>query len=109
MSIKIVSDISKQYLLKEDAVEGFKIAVENGQTRLALQVLVDIIDGMMDIFNYAMEEVSEDDIVVEVPVAISSPVQEPINVVEAVEIIEEKKVSPKKAAEVKEDTKQTAE
>jgi hypothetical protein len=27
MSIKIVSDISKQYLLKEDAVEGFKLAV----------------------------------------------------------------------------------
>lgn len=110
MSIKIVSDISKQYLLKEDAVEGFKLAVENGQTRLALQVLVDIIDGMMEIFDYAMEEVAEeDDNIIDVPVAISSPVQEPINVVEAVEIIEEKKVSPKKAAEVKEDTKQTAE
>jgi hypothetical protein len=61
MSIKIVSEISKQYLLKEDAIEGFKIAVENCQTRLALQVLVDIIDGMMEIFDYAMEEVAEDD------------------------------------------------
>jgi len=109
MSIKIVSDVSKQYLLKEDAIEGFKIAVENGQTRLALQVLVDIIDGMMEIFDYAMEEIIEDDNVIDVPVAISVPVQEPIKVVEAVQIIEDKKVSPKKTAEVKEDSKQTVE
>lgn len=106
MSIKIVSDISKQYLLKEDAIEGFKIAVENGQTRLALQVLVDIIDGMMEIFDYAMEEIAEDDNVIDVPVAISPPAQEPIKVVE---VVEEKKVSPKKTAEVKEDSKQIAE
>ena len=114
MSIKIVSDISKQYLLKEDAIEGFKIAVENGQTRLALQVLVDIIDGMMEIFNYAMEEVSEDDTIVEVPVAVSAPATvekavEIAEVIEAVEKVEDKKVSPKKAVEVKEDPKQTAE
>jgi hypothetical protein len=109
MSIKIVSDISKQYLLKEDAIEGFKIAVENGQTRLALQVLVDIIDGMMEIFDYAMEEIAEDDNVIDVSVAISAPAQEPVKVVEAVEVVEEKKVSPKKTAEVKEDSKQIAE
>jgi hypothetical protein len=114
MSIKIVSDISKQYLLKEDAIEGFKIAVENGQTRLALQVLVDIIDGMMEIFNYAMEEVSEDDTIVEVPVAVSAPATaekavEIAEVIEAVEKVEDKKVSPKKAVEVKEDPKKTAE
>ena len=114
MSIKIVSEISKQYLLKEDAVEGFKLAVENGQTRLALQVLVDIIDGMMEIFDYAMEEVSEDDTIAEVPVAVSAPVAaqkavEIAEVIEAVEKVEDKKASPKKAAEVKEDPKQTAE
>ena len=114
MSIKIVSEISKQYLLKEDAIEGFKIAVENGQTRLALQVLVDIIDGMMDIFNYAMEEVSEDDDIIEVPVAVSvsAPVEKAVEtaeVIEAVEKVEDKKVSPKKTAEVKEDPKQTVE
>jgi hypothetical protein len=104
MSIKIVSEISKQYLLKEDAIEGFKIAVENGQTRLALQVLVDIIDGMMEIFDYAMEEVAEDDAiievpVIEVPVVVSTPVQE------VTEVVEDKKVSPKKTTEVKEDIK----
>lgn len=114
MSIKIVSEISKQYLLKEDAIEGFKIAVENGQTRLALQVLVDIIDGMMDIFNYAMEEVSEDDDIIEVPVTVSAsaPVEKAVEiaeVIEAVEKVEDKKVSPKKTAEVKEDPKQTVE
>jgi hypothetical protein len=112
MSIKIVSELSKQYLLKEDAIEGFKIAVENGQTRLALQVLVDIIDGMMEIFDYAMEEVSEDDTIVEVPVAVSAPVEKAVEiaeVIEAVEKVEDKKVSSKKAVEVKEDPKQTAE
>jgi|APGre2960657505_1045072.scaffolds.fasta_scaffold36536_2 hypothetical protein len=106
MSIKIVSEISKQYLLREDAIEGFKIAVENGQTRLALQVLVDIIDGMMEIFDYAMEEVTEDDDIIEVPVieipvAVSAPVQE------VIEVVEDKKVSPKKTTEVKEEIKQT--
>ena len=106
MSIKIVSEISKQYLLREDAIEGFKIAVENGQTRLALQVLVDIIDGMMEIFDYAMEEVTEDDDIIEVPVietqlAVSTPVQE------VIEVVEDKKVSPKKTTEVKEEIKQT--
>ena len=114
MSIKIVSEISKQYLLKEDAIEGFKIAVENGQTRLALQVLVDIIDGMMDIFNYAMEEVSEDDDIIEVPVTVSAsaPAEKAVEIAEVIEVVEkveDKKVSPKKTAEVKEDPKQTVE
>lgn len=106
MSIKIVSEISKQYLLKEDAIEGFKIAVENGQTRLALQVLVDIIDGMMEIFDYAMEEVTEDDDIIEVPV-IEAPVVVSAPVQEVAEVVEDKKVSPKKTTEVKEDIKQT--
>jgi hypothetical protein len=85
---------------------------------LALQVLVDIIDGMMEIFDYAMEEVSEDDIVVEVPVAISAPAPAPAptekvieiaEVIEAVEKNEDKKTSPKKTAEVKEEPKQIVE
>lgn len=101
MSIKITSEVSKQYLLTDDAVEGFKLAVQNGQTRLALQVLVDVIDGIMEIFDYAMEESTEDvptfSEVVDVPVEVSDK-------------FEEKKTSPKKTTtEVKEETKKTAE
>ena len=57
MSFIIESEISKQYLREENAVEGFKEAVENGQVRLALQILVDIVDAFSDIF----EALTEDD------------------------------------------------
>lgn len=57
MSFIIESEISKQYLREENAVEGFREAVENGQVRLALQILVDIVDAFSDIF----EALTEDD------------------------------------------------
>jgi|688.fasta_scaffold87166_3 hypothetical protein len=56
MSFQILSDISKQYLLEEDAVKGFRAAVENGQSRLALQILADVIDAFMEIFVEAFED-----------------------------------------------------
>lgn len=51
----ILSDTSKQYLQEEDAVKGFRAAVENGQSRLALQILTDIVDAFMEIFQEALE------------------------------------------------------
>lgn len=51
----ILSDASKQYLQEEDAVKGFRAAVENGQSRLALQILTDIVDAFMEIFQEALE------------------------------------------------------
>ena len=103
MSVKIVSETSKQYLLTEDAVEGLRIAVANGQTRLALQVLMDVIDGIMEVFDYAMEETSEEvaEQVTEVPAV--------VEVVEVVEKVEEKKATTKKATDTKEEVKHTAE
>lgn len=59
MGIMISSDISKQYLLEEDAVEGFRTAVANGQVRLALQIMTEIVDGIMEIFNLAFSEDDE--------------------------------------------------
>ena len=59
MSFRILSDVSKQYLLEEDAIVGFRAAVENGQSRLALQILTDIIDAFMEIFVEAFEESAE--------------------------------------------------
>jgi len=62
MKITITSEISKQFLLEEDAVEGFRTAVGNGQVRLALQILTEVIDGLMDIINYALVE-DEDNLI----------------------------------------------
>lgn len=59
----ILSDISKQYLQEEDAVRGFRAAVENGQSRLALQILTDIVEAFMEIFQEAMENPDDEDTV----------------------------------------------
>ena len=60
MPFIITSDTSKQYLREDDAVKGFEIAVGNGQSRMALTILVDVINGMMDIFNSVEEELEEE-------------------------------------------------
>ena len=66
MSFMIESEISKQYLREEDAVEGFREAVENGQVRLALQILVDIVDAFVDIFEAVTEGEGEEEVQQEV-------------------------------------------
>lgn len=91
MTILINSEVSKQYLLTDDAVEGFRLAVQNGQTRLALQVLVDVIDGIMEIFDSALveEEETEEEVQVE---ANKTSVAEP----EKNEVVDTKKNETKK-------------
>lgn len=59
MGIIISSDVAKQYLLTDDAVEGFNTAVQNGQIRLALQILVELVDGIMQVLDYITQD--EDD------------------------------------------------
>jgi hypothetical protein len=61
MSLMINSEISKQFLLEEDAIEGFRKAVANNQIRLALQVLVEIVDAFMEGFEVLMEESEEEE------------------------------------------------
>ena len=56
----INSEISKQFLLEEDAIEGFRKAVANNQIRLALQILVEIVDAFMEGFEVLMEEPEEE-------------------------------------------------
>jgi len=68
MSLMINSEISKQFLLEEDAIEGFRKAVANNQTRLALQVLVEIVDAFMEGFEALMDD-SEEETVEEAPKA----------------------------------------
>jgi len=60
MSLMINSEISKQFLLEEDAIEGFRKAVANNQIRLALQILVEIVDAFMEGFQVLMEEPEEE-------------------------------------------------
>lgn len=55
MSLMITSEISKTYLQEEDAVKGFKVAVENNQTRLALQILTEIVDAFVEGFQILLE------------------------------------------------------
>lgn len=61
MSLMINSEISKQFLLEEDAIEGFRKAVANNQIRLALQILVEIVDAFMEGFQVLMEEPEEEE------------------------------------------------
>ena len=56
MGLLINSEISKQYLLEEDAIQGFKKAVDNNQIRLALQVLTEIVDAFMEAFEVLVEQ-----------------------------------------------------
>lgn len=56
MGFMITSEVSKQYLLEEDAVKGFEMAVTNGQSRLALSIMVDIVNGFMEVFHAMMDD-----------------------------------------------------
>lgn len=100
MSIMITSEVSKEYMREEDAVEGFKAAVENGQVRLALQILSDVIDGMMEIFNMAFDD-SEENEEPKQEEAKQVPLEEPV--------AEVKETAVKKPAAKKEETKVEAE
>ena len=74
MPFIITSDTSKQYLREDDAVKGFEIAVGNGQSRMALTILVDVINGMMDIFNSVEDELLEEkEESAPTPVAVEEP------------------------------------
>jgi len=92
MGLTINSEISKQFLLEEDAIKGFKKAVDNNQTILAMKVLTEIIDTFMEAFDVLLE--SEDD-------SASEEVVQP-------KVEEEKKPAAKKA-EPKEEKVQTEE
>ena len=92
MGLIINSEISKQFLLEEDAVQGFKKAVANNQQQLALKVLTEIIDTFMEAFDLLIE--TEDD-------SVTEEVVEPK--------VEEEKKSATKKTEPKEEKVQTEE
>jgi hypothetical protein len=78
---------------EEDILEVFKRAVSNGQTRLALEALVDVIDAIVEIIIPDEEE--QEEVVaqptIEAPKGVEIKEQEKPK-------SEEKQVQPKKAA-----------
>jgi hypothetical protein len=104
MSLIIESEESKRYLQEENAIDGFKVAVNNGQTRLALEILVSIIDTFADIFSAIIEDGEEEApapsvIEVEKKVQQSKPVE-----IEEAKAEEAKKPVAKKPASKEETT-----
>jgi hypothetical protein len=107
MPFIITSDTSKQYLREDDAVKGFEIAVGNGQSRMALTILVDVINGIMDIFNALEDELElEEEESAPTPVAVEEPkLQKQVQVAEAAE----EEVLPVTKPVAKKETKTTEE
>ncbi len=107
MSLMINSEISKQFLLEEDAIEGFRKAVANNQIRLAMQVLVEIVDAFMEGFEVLMGD-SEEEVeqVEEAPKAIvdnETKAVEDSSKKDEVEKKETTKVAPKKEVKTAEE------
>jgi hypothetical protein len=90
MSLIIESEESKRYLQEENAIDGFRVAVNNGQTRLALEILVNIIDTFADIFSAMMQD-DDEEAVAPVVVEVEKKVEE----IKPVEVQEAKKPAAK--------------
>lgn len=74
MALELKTDINIPYVDTEDAFEIFETVVRNGQTRLALEVLVDVMVAVLNKVSELDDAVSEivsflsDDSEVETPV-----------------------------------------
>jgi hypothetical protein len=100
MSLIIESEESKRYLQEENAIDGFRVAVNNGQTRLALEILVDIIDTFADIFSAMMQEDDEEEVATPAVVEVEKKVEE----IKLAEVQEAKKPAAKASASKEEVT-----
>lgn len=96
MSLIINSEVSKQYLLEEDAIAGFKKAVNNNQLQLAMRVLVDILDVFVKGFDILIDTEEEPSI---------EPEEKIVEVAPAPELATEDKKSTNKKTEVKTEEK----
>ena len=103
MTLIIESEESKKYLQEENAIDGFRIAVNNGQTRLALEVLVTIVDAFAEILSLMMQGDDEDEeVVVVAPTVVE--VQEKVEEIKPIEVEEAKKPVAKKPVSKEETT-----
>lgn len=78
-----MSELSKTYLQEEDAIKGFKTAVENNQLRLAMQILSEIVDtfaeGFDIIFNSSEDDQSETPEVKDEPKKVEEQVEKKVS------------------------------
>jgi hypothetical protein len=102
MTLIIESEESKRYLQEENAIDGFRVAVNNGQTRLALEVLVTIVDAFAEILSLMMQDDEDEEIVIVAPTVVE--VQEKIEEIKPVEVQEAKKPAAKANASKEEVT-----
>lgn len=58
--MKIESEVARQSRYGEDAIEAFNTAVDNGQARLAMSILVDIVNAFAD----KIDELTEADAII---------------------------------------------
>jgi len=83
MSLVIMSELSKTYLQEEDAIKGFKTAVENNQLRLAMQILSEIVDAFAEgfdiIFNSSEDDQSETPEVKDEPKKVEEQVEKKVS------------------------------
>lgn len=96
MSLIINSEVSKQYLLEEDAIAGFKKAVNNNQLQLAMRVLVDILDVFVEVFDVLIDTEEESSV---------EPEEKILEVVAAPELDTEDKKNVNKKTEAKTEEK----
>jgi len=96
MSLIINSEVSKQYLLEEDAIAGFKKAVNNNQLQLAMRVLVDILDVFVEGFDILIDTEEESSI---------EPEEKIVEVVAVPELATEDKKNASKKTEAKTEEK----
>lgn len=66
LDIKLSNDNLISYARTDDAVEAFGRSVENGQSRLALEVLVDVIDGLISKIEELESKITTEESPVEV-------------------------------------------
>jgi len=102
MTLIIESEESKRYLQEENAIDGFRIAVNNGQTRLALEVLVTIVDAFAEILSLMMQDNEDEEIVIVAPTVVE--VQEKVEEIKPIEVEEAKKPVAKKPVSKEETT-----
>jgi len=102
MTLIIESEESKRYLQEENAIDGFRVAVNNGQTRLALEVLVTIVDAFAEILSLMMQDDEDEEIVIVAPTVVE--VQEKVEEIKPIEVEEAKKPVVKKPVSKEETT-----
>lgn len=95
--MKIKSNVAEATKYSNDALEAFYTAVENGQARLALLILVDVIEEFANRFDELEEKAPNQEVAKQEAKEVVAPVKEQVKETET-SIVEEKPAPKAKAA-----------